>query len=84
MKDKVLFIDRDGTLTLEPENYQLDAFEKLQFYPQSLTYLGKVARELDYKLVLVTNQDGLGTSIFPEESFWPIITLSLKVLKMKE
>lgn len=78
MKDKVLFIDRDGTLTLEPENYQLDAFEKLQFYPQSLTYLGKVARELDYKLVLVTNQDGLGTSIFPEESFWPIHNFILK------
>ena len=78
MKDKVLFIDRDGTLTLEPENYQLDAFEKLEFYPQSLTYLGKVARELDYKLVLVTNQDGLGTSIFPEESFWPIHNFILK------
>ena len=81
MKDKVLFIDRDGTLTLEPKDYQLDAFEKLQFYPQSLTYLGKIARELDYQLVLVTNQDGLGTSRFPEESFWPVHNFILKSFK---
>ena len=81
MKDKVLFIDRDGTLTLEPKDYQLDAFEKLEFYPQSLTYLGKIARELDYQLVLVTNQDGLGTSRFPEESFWPVHNFILKSFK---
>lgn len=81
MKDKVLFIDRDGTLILEPKDYQLDAFEKLEFYPQSLTYLGKIARELDYQLVLVTNQDGLGTSRFPEESFWPVHNFILKSFK---
>ena len=81
MKDKVLFIDRDGTLTLEPKDYQLDAFEKLEFYPQSLTYLGKIARELDYQLVLVTNQDGLGTSRFPEEGFWPVHNFILKSFK---
>jgi imidazoleglycerol-phosphate dehydratase/histidinol-phosphatase len=72
VKQKVLFIDRDGTLALEPEDYQLDAFEKLVFYPQALTYLGKIAQELDYELVMVTNQDGLGTDSFPEENFWPV------------
>ena len=68
---KVLFIDRDGTMTLEPSDYQVDSFEKLVFYPSIFQYLGKIARELDYELVLVTNQDGLGTDIFPEEAFWP-------------
>ena len=63
---KVLFIDRDGTLALEPDDYQLDAFDKLMFYPQVFTYLGKIAKELDYTLVMVTNQDGLGTDSFPE------------------
>ena len=69
---KVLFIDRDGTLALEPEDYQLDAFEKLIFYPEVFAYLGKIVKELDYELVMVTNQDGLGTDSFPEENFWPI------------
>ena len=68
---KVLFIDRDGTMTLEPSNYQVDSFEKLVFYPSIFQYLGKIARELDYELVMVTNQDGLGTDSFPEEAFWP-------------
>mgnify|MGYP005625625487 CR=1 FL=1 len=68
---KVLFIDRDGTMTLEPSDYQVDSFEKLVFYPSIFQYLGKIARELDYELVLVTNQDGLGTDSFPEEVFWP-------------
>ena len=75
---KVLFIDRDGTLALEPEDYQLDAFDKLIFYPQVFTYLGKIARELDYTLVMVTNQDGLGTESFPENTFWPVHNLLLK------
>ena len=68
---KVLFIDRDGTLTIEPGDYQVDAFEKLVFYPHVYRYLGSIARELDYELVMVTNQDGLGTDSFPEEEFWP-------------
>ncbi|MCH1453598.1 MAG: bifunctional histidinol-phosphatase/imidazoleglycerol-phosphate dehydratase HisB [Flavobacteriaceae bacterium] len=68
---KVLFIDRDGTMTLEPSDYQLDSFEKLVFYPSIFQYLGKIARELDYELVMVTNQDGLGTDSFPEKAFWP-------------
>ena len=68
---KVLFIDRDGTLTLEPEDYQVDTFEKLIFYPQVFWYLSSIVKELDYELVMVTNQDGLGTDSFPEEEFWP-------------
>ena len=68
----VLFIDRDGTLALEPNGYQLDAFEKLVFYPEVFTYLAKIVKELDYELVMVTNQDGLGTASFPEETFWPV------------
>ena len=75
---KVLFIDRDGTLALEPKDYQLDAFEKLIFYPQVFTFLGKIAKELDYSLVMVTNQDGLGTDSFPEPTFWPVHELLLK------
>ena len=68
---KVLFIDRDGTLTIEPGDYQVDAFEKLVFYPEVFRYLSSIAREFDYELVMVTNQDGLGTDSFPEEEFWP-------------
>ena len=75
---KVLFIDRDGTLALEPANYQLDALEKLVFYPEVFTYLGKIAREMDYELVMVTNQDGLGTASFPEDTFWPTHNFALK------
>ena len=68
---KILFIDRDGTLALEPEDEQIDSLEKLEFYPKVFTYLGKISKELDYELVMVTNQDGLGTKSFPEECFWP-------------
>jgi len=69
---KVLFIDRDGTLNIEPEDEQIDSFAKLKFYPMSIYYLSKIARELDYELVMVTNQDGLGTASHPEENFWPV------------
>lgn len=68
---KVLFLDRDGTLNLEPEDYQVDALSKVVFYPEVFQYLGRIARELDYELVMVTNQDGLGTESFPEDTFWP-------------
>lgn len=69
---KVLFIDRDGTLVIEPPvDYQLDSLEKLEYYPGVFQGLAKIATELDYELVMVTNQDGLGTDSFPEETFWP-------------
>ncbi len=69
---KVLFIDRDGTLIIEPPtDYQVDSLEKLEFYPRVFSNLSKIATELDYELVMVTNQDGLGTDSFPEETFWP-------------
>jgi imidazoleglycerol-phosphate dehydratase / histidinol-phosphatase len=69
---KILFIDRDGTLILEPPvDFQVDSLEKLSFYPSVFTYLSKIKHELDYSFVMVTNQDGLGTSSFPEETFWP-------------
>ena len=69
---KVLFIDRDGTMIREPEDEQIDSFAKLEFYPGALFYLSKIANELDFELVMVTNQDGLGTEAFPEESFHPV------------
>lgn len=72
MKKKVLFIDRDGTLVLEPPvDYQLDSLEKLSFYPKVFQYMARIASELDFELVMVTNQDGLGTASFPEDTFWP-------------
>ena len=69
---RLLFIDRDGTLITEPEDEQIDSFAKLKFYPGALQYLPRIARELDFELVLVSNQDGLGTSSHPEENFWPV------------
>ena len=78
---KVLFIDRDGTLALEPQDYQLDALDKLQFYPEVFKYLGKIAKEMDYELVMVTNQDGLGTDSFPEETFWPTHNFLMKTFE---
>jgi imidazoleglycerol-phosphate dehydratase/histidinol-phosphatase len=72
-KTRVLFIDRDGTLIREaPPSYQLDAFAKLEFYPHVFEYLGKLVKESVFELVMVTNQDGLGTEAFPEESFLPL------------
>jgi imidazoleglycerol-phosphate dehydratase/histidinol-phosphatase len=81
---KILFIDRDGTIINEvPPTYQIDSFEKLQFYPQVFRYLGLIAAELDYELVMVTNQDGLGTSSIPEESFWPVQNFIMDCLKQE-
>ncbi|MBK7557077.1 MAG: bifunctional histidinol-phosphatase/imidazoleglycerol-phosphate dehydratase HisB [Chitinophagaceae bacterium] len=79
---KVLFIDRDGTLIKEaPPTYQLDDFSKLEFYPDMFYYLRRIAEELGYELVMVTNQDGLGTASFREESFWPLHNLVMKSLE---
>ncbi|MGF7140116.1 bifunctional histidinol-phosphatase/imidazoleglycerol-phosphate dehydratase HisB [Roseimarinus sediminis] len=79
---KALFIDRDGTLVIEPPvDYQLDSLEKLEFYPGVFRNMHFIARNLDYELVMVTNQDGLGTSSFPEETFWPAHNKMLKVFE---
>jgi histidinol-phosphatase len=79
---KVLFIDRDGTLVNEaPPTYQLDSIEKITFYPGMFTWMGKIAREMDFELVMVTNQDGLGTDKFPEETFWPYHNLIMRNLE---
>lgn len=75
---KILFIDRDGTIIHEPEDYQIDNLDKLEFYPECIFYLAKIARELDYEFIMVTNQDGLGTDSFPEENFWPIQNFIIK------
>ncbi len=72
MKKKVLFIDRDGTMIKEPIDEQIDSFGKLVFYPKCISYLSKIAKELEYEMVMVTNQDGLGTDSFPENTFWPV------------
>ena len=80
-KQRILFIDRDGTLIEEPSDEQIDSFEKLKFVPTVIRNLGFIKHHLDYKLVMVTNQDGLGTSSFPEETFWPIHNFVLDTLK---
>jgi imidazoleglycerol-phosphate dehydratase/histidinol-phosphatase len=78
---KVLFIDRDGTIISEPADEQIDSLEKLEFVPGAISALSKIASELDYGLVMVTNQDGLGTASFPEETFWPAQNKILKTLE---
>ena len=79
---RILFIDRDGTLIKEaPPTYQLDSFEKLVFYPDMFTYMRRIAEELDYELVMVTNQDGLGTDAFPENTFWPVHNFVMQALE---
>ena len=78
---KVLFIDRDGTIIEEPAEEQVDSFDKMVFLPGTITCLSKIARELDYEMVLVTNQDGLGTTTYPEDTFWPVQNLMIRILK---
>ncbi len=78
---KILFIDRDGTLINEPKDFQVDSFEKLSFKKSVLKYLSKISEELDFDLVMVTNQDGLGTKSFPEKEFWPVQNFIIKILE---
>ena len=80
MKNRVLFIDRDGTILVEPpEDFQVDSLEKLEFVAGAISGMKSLA-ELDYELVLASNQDGLGTDAFPEETFWPAHTKMLRTL----
>lgn len=82
MKKRALFIDRDGTLVIEPPvDYQLDSFDKLEFYPKVIRNLYFIRKQLDFEWVMVTNQDGLGTPSFPEETFLPVHNLIMKTLK---
>src|SRR4029078_1293773 len=79
---RILFIDRDGTLINEaPPTYQLDSFDKLTFYPHMFEFMGRIGREFDFELVMVSNQDGMGTASFPEETFWPLHNLVMKSLE---
>ena len=81
MKQKVLFIDRDGTLIYEPQDEQIDSLEKLEFIPGVFRNLYKISKLSEYKLAIVSNQDGLGTNSFPEETFWPAQNKMLKAFK---
>ena len=78
---RVLFIDRDGTLITEPADQQVDSFEKLIFYPKVFQYLSKICKELDFEVVMITNQDGLGTASHPEEYFWPVHNFMVNAFK---
>ncbi|WP_411895079.1 bifunctional histidinol-phosphatase/imidazoleglycerol-phosphate dehydratase HisB [Winogradskyella sp. A2] len=77
----VLFIDRDGTLIKEPADEQIDSFEKLEFYPKVFQYLSKIAKELNFEIVMITNQDGLGTEVYPEDTFWPVHNFLIKTFE---
>ena len=81
MAQKLVFIDRDGTIVIEPNDLQLDSLDKLEFYPKVFHYLSKIANELDFELVMVTNQDGMGTSSFPEATFWPTQNFIIKAFE---
>ncbi|WP_431134220.1 bifunctional histidinol-phosphatase/imidazoleglycerol-phosphate dehydratase HisB [Psychroserpens mesophilus] len=78
---KILFIDRDGTLIKEPADEQIDSFEKLEFYPKVFQYLSKIVQELNYEIVMITNQDGLGTEVYPEDTFWPVHNFVVKTFE---
>ena len=78
---KVLFIDRDGTIIIEPEDEQVDSYDKFKFLPGAITNLAAIARETDFELVMVSNQDGLGTPSHPEETFWPVHNTILQILE---
>ncbi len=78
---RILFIDRDGTIIKEPADEQVDSFEKLEFVPGALKSLAFIREKLDFEFVMVTNQDGLGTSAFPEDTFWPVHNFMLRTLE---
>ncbi len=81
MKQRILFIDRDGTLIEEPADEQIDSFEKLKFVPGMICNLAFIRQLQDFRFVMVSNQDGLGTSSFPEETFWPIHNFIIQTLE---
>jgi imidazoleglycerol-phosphate dehydratase / histidinol-phosphatase len=78
---KALFIDRDGTLIAEPDDFQVDSFAKLKLLPGVVTYLGRIAAETEYELVMISNQDGLGTESHPEENFYPVHNFLIGLLE---
>ena len=78
---RVLFIDRDGTLIKETADEQIDAFDKLIFYPKVFQYMSKICKELDFEIVMITNQDGLGTEVYPEDTFWPVHNFVIDAFK---
>jgi len=79
---KILFIDRDGTLIKEaPPTYQVDSFDKLEFYPHMFEYMTKIAKECGYLLIMISNQDGMGTPSFPEDTFWPVQNFVMKSME---
>ena len=78
---KALFIDRDGTIVREPSDEQVDSFAKLAFVPGAITALAEIARRTGYELVMVSNQDGLGTPSFPEDDFWPVHNFIIGTLR---
>ena len=80
-QQRILFIDRDGTLIREPEDEQIDSFEKLRFTEGMFQNLGFIRRNLDFRFVMVSNQDGLGTDSFPEDTFWPVHNYILQALE---
>ena len=77
---RLLFIDRDGTIIKEPADEQIDSFEKLEFVEGAITNLSFIRKKLDFEFVMVSNQDGLGTASFPEDTFWPVHNFILKTL----
>lgn len=81
---RVLFIDRDGTLVEEPDDYQIDSIEKVSFLPCIFTSLSRICKETNFELVMVTNQDGLGTSSFPEDTFWPAHQFIIDTLRREQ
>jgi len=77
----ILFIDRDGTIIQETEDEKIETIEKLDFLPEALYYLKKIKEEFNYLFVMVTNQDGLGTEVFPDHEFWPVHNFIMRLLE---